>query len=61
MQYLPEGQAPEAGVRTYGFGNQKVSLGNFHNDAYGDYIRYTYDSCGSLSAAASWRTAACWY
>lgn len=47
VQYLPEGQAPEAGVRTYGFGNQKVSLGNFHNDAYGDYIRYTYDSCGS--------------
>ena len=47
VQYLPEGQAPEAGVRTYGFGNQKVSLGNFHNNAYGDYIRYTYDSCGS--------------
>ena len=36
VQYLPEGQAPEAGCAPMGFGNQKVSLGNFHNNAYGD-------------------------
>ena len=32
-------------MRTYGLGNLRVSFGYFSNEAYGSYIRYTYDSC----------------
>ncbi|MDO4466454.1 MAG: SdpI family protein [Bacillota bacterium] len=35
----------EAGIRTFGLGNLKVGMGDFRNDAYGDYIRYAYASC----------------
>lgn len=33
--------------RTYGFGNLKYAMGNFKNDIFGDYIRYTHASCYS--------------
>ena len=33
--------------RTNGFGNLKYAMGNFRNDVFGDYIRYTYASCHS--------------
>lgn len=31
--------------RTNGFGNLKYAMGNFNNDIFGDYIRYTHASC----------------
>ena len=33
--------------RTNGFGNLKYAMGNFNNDIFGDYIRYTHASCHS--------------
>ena len=30
--------------RTNGFGNLKYAMGNFKNDIFGDYIRYTHAS-----------------
>ena len=33
--------------RTNGLGNFKYAMGNFRNDVYGDYIRYTHSSCHS--------------
>ena len=33
--------------RTNGFGNLKYAMGNFKNDIFGDYIRYTHVSCHS--------------
>ena len=45
VDYLPAEEVPEGGIRTYGLGNLRVSFGHFSNEAYGDYIRYTYDSC----------------
>ena len=37
----------ENGYRTNGFGNLKYAMGNFRNDIFGDYIRYTHASCHS--------------
>ena len=45
VDYLPAEEVPEGGIRTYGLGNLRVSFGHFSNEVYGDYIRYTYDSC----------------
>lgn len=45
VEYLPAEEVPDGGVRTYGFGNLRVSFGHFANEAYGDYLRYTYHSC----------------
>ena len=33
--------------RTNGLGNFKYAMGNFKNDVYGNYIRYTHSSCHS--------------
>ena len=33
--------------RTNGLGNFKYAMGNFRNDVYGNYIRYTHSSCHS--------------
>ena len=46
VDYLPAEAIPDGGVRTYGLGNLRVGFGHFSNDAYGDYTRYTYRSCG---------------
>ena len=46
VEYLPAEVVPDGGVRTYGLGNLRVGFGRFSNDAYGDYTRYTYRSCG---------------
>lgn len=32
----------DVGIRTYGFGSARLSLGKFRNEALGDYIRYSY-------------------
>lgn len=45
VTYQPGDTAPSAGVRTYGFGNLRMLMGSFANDAYGNYTRYTYASC----------------
>ena len=37
----------ENDYRTNGFGNLKYAMGNFRNDSFGDYIRYTHASCHS--------------
>lgn len=37
-----------SGWRTNGMGNFRMSLGSFHNDYYGDYTRYTFDSCDAV-------------
>ena len=46
VEYLPAEAVPDGGIRTYGLGNLRVGFGQFSNDAYGDYTRYTYHSCG---------------
>ena len=46
VEYLPAEAVSDGGVRTYGLGNLRVGFGHFSNDAYGDYTRYTYRSCG---------------
>ena len=33
------------GVRTYGFGSLKLMMGNFENEEFGGYIRYSYTDC----------------
>ena len=33
--------------RINGLGNFKYAMGNFRNDVYGNYIRYTHSSCHS--------------
>ena len=33
--------------RTNGLGNLRYAMGNFRNNVYGDYIRYTHSSCHS--------------
>ena len=45
ISYQTGGAAPGAGTRTYGFGNLRMLMGSFANDAYGNYTRYTYASC----------------
>lgn len=45
VSYQPGGAAPDTGARIYGFGNLRMMLGSFANDAYGNYTRYTYTSC----------------
>ena len=32
----------DAGMRTYGFGSPRLSMGVFENDEFGSYTRYTY-------------------
>ena len=46
VEYLPAEAVPDGGIRTWGLGNLRVGFGQFSNDAYGDYTRYTYRSCG---------------
>lgn len=45
ISYQTGDAAPGAGTRTYGFGNLRMLMGSFANDAYGNYTRYTYASC----------------
>lgn len=45
ISYQTGDAAPGAGTRTYGFGNLRMLMGSFSNDAYGNYTRYTYASC----------------
>lgn len=45
VSYQPGDTAPDAGARTNGFGNLRLLMGSFANDAYGNYTRYTYASC----------------
>ena len=33
------------GTRTGGFGSPRLQMGNYHNDEYGFYTRYTYTMC----------------
>lgn len=35
------------GTRVMGFGSARLMLGNFQNDEFGNYTRYTYTSCDS--------------
>jgi len=35
------------GSRVGGFGSPRLSMGNFRNDEYGTYTRYSYNSCDS--------------
>lgn len=39
------GTKDDNGRRTNGFGNLKMSMGHFYNERFGDYIRYTFNSC----------------
>ena len=46
VSYEPDGLAEEEdGRRTNGFGNLKMSMGQFYNSRFGDYIRYTFNDC----------------
>ncbi len=37
----------DTGIRTNGFGGTKILLGEFENDKFGTYTRYTYSACES--------------
>lgn len=37
----------DAGMRTYGFGTPRLSMGTFRNDEFGSYTRYAYTGCDS--------------
>ena len=46
VSYEPDGLCREEdGRRTNGFGNLKMSMGQFYNSRFGDYIRYTFNDC----------------
>ena len=46
ITYAPEGiKDGESNRRTNGFGNLKMSMGEFYNNRFGDYIRYTFNDC----------------
>ncbi len=46
ITYQPDGVSDgENGRRTNGFGNLKMSMGEFYSDCFGDYIRYTFQDC----------------
>lgn len=45
VSYETGNEMPAAGIRTYGLGNLRMLMGSFSNDVYGNYTRYTYDSC----------------
>ena len=45
IAYQPDDFSSE--VRINGFGNFRLSMGAFHNDAFGDYTRYSYGGCDS--------------
>ena len=47
IQYFDQdpSDAVDDGMRTNGFGNLKLALGQFQNSLYGDYTRYTYVRC----------------
>lgn len=48
ITYEPDGVADgENHRRTNGFGNLKMSMGEFYSDRFGDYIRYTFNECPS--------------
>ena len=38
----------DIGARVWGYGSAKLSLGNFQNEALGDYTVYAYNSCKSM-------------
>lgn len=38
----------DIGARVWGYGSVKLSLGNFQNEALGDYTVYAYNSCKSM-------------
>ncbi len=41
-------EAHDVGIRTYGFGSPRLTMGTFTNEEFGDYTRYAYtgeDSC----------------
>lgn len=46
VKFVPESLNTES-VRTNGYGNLKMSIGSFSGDYYGNYTRYTYNSCES--------------
>ena len=35
------------GNRTYGYGSPTLLMGNFQNEEFGNYVRYSYPSCDS--------------
>ena len=46
ITYEPDGvSGGENARRTNGFGNLKMSMGEFYSDSFGDYIRYTFNEC----------------
>ena len=41
------------GVRTYGFGSARLLMGNFHNEEFGAYTRYSYTGKGPCIVVTS--------
>lgn len=41
------------GVRTFGFGSARLMMGQFQNDEFGTYTRYSYTKCGSCVVLTS--------
>ena len=40
-------EADKAGIRTFGFGSARLLMGQFKNDEFGAYTRYSYTKCDS--------------
>ena len=45
--------ADKAGVRTFGFGSARLLMGQFKNDEFGAYTRYSYTRCDSCVVLTS--------
>ena len=43
----------KAGVRTFGFGSARLMMGQFKNDEFGTYTRYSYTKCDSCVVLTS--------
>ncbi len=47
IDHMEYRQECPAGVRSFGFGSPRLSLGKFENEEFGPYTRYTYTGCAS--------------
>ena len=53
LDHIEYRETDRAGVRTFGFGSARLLMGQFKNDEFGTYTRYSYtksDSCVVLTA-----------
>ena len=47
VDHIEYRETDKAGVRTFGFGSARLMMGQFKNDEFGVYTRYSYTKCDS--------------